>query len=134
VLPLQHQTRAIPIVFLFVLDSVGLGLVQSLAQPGGNLTGFGAFDPPVLGKWLQFLKEIAPNVRRVAALFDPETQPYADFPLPRHRARRSVRRGDGDACSGERRCDDRRSRRYRSASTRKRADCIAGQLQRRVAM
>jgi putative tryptophan/tyrosine transport system substrate-binding protein len=56
---LRQQTRAIPIVFVLVQDPVGLGLVQSLARPGGNITGFGAVDPPLMGKWLQLLKEVA---------------------------------------------------------------------------
>jgi putative tryptophan/tyrosine transport system substrate-binding protein len=76
---LRQQTRTIPIVFVLVLDPVGLGLVQSLARPGGNITGFGAVDSPMMGKWLQLLKEVAPNVTRVAVIFNPDTQPYATF-------------------------------------------------------
>ena len=72
-----QQTRSIPIVFVLVQDPVGLGLVQSLARPGGNITGFGAVDPPIMGKWLQLLKEVAPSVTRVGAMLNPETQPYA---------------------------------------------------------
>ena len=56
-----------------------MGLVQSLAHPGGNITGFGALDPPMMGKWLQLLKEVAPNVTRVSIIFNPDTQPYARF-------------------------------------------------------
>jgi ABC-type uncharacterized transport system substrate-binding protein len=74
---LQRQTHTIPIVFVVVVDPVGLGFVQSLARPGGNITGFGAFNPPILGKWLQLLKEIAPRVTRVAVVFNPDTAPYA---------------------------------------------------------
>jgi len=62
-----------------VVDPVGMGLVQSLAHPGGNITGFGALDPPMMGKWLQLLKEVAPNVTRVSIIFNPDTQPYARF-------------------------------------------------------
>jgi len=76
---LRQQTRTIPIVFVLVLDPVGLGLVQNLARPGGNITGFGAVDPPFFGKWLQLLEDIAPGVRRVAVIFNPDTQPYATF-------------------------------------------------------
>jgi putative ABC transport system substrate-binding protein len=76
---LRQQTPAMPIVFVLVQDPVGLGLVQSLARPGGDITGFGAVDPPIMGKWLQLLKEVAPSVTRVAAIFNPETQPYATF-------------------------------------------------------
>jgi putative ABC transport system substrate-binding protein len=76
---LRQQTRTIPIVFVLVQDPVGLGLVQSLARPGGNMTGLGAADPPIMGKWLQLLTEIAPSLTRVAAIFNPDTQPYARF-------------------------------------------------------
>jgi putative tryptophan/tyrosine transport system substrate-binding protein len=74
---LRQQTRTIPIVFVLVVDPVGLGLVQSLARPGGNITGFSAYDAPMMGKWLQLLKEIAPHVTRVAVIFNPDTAPYA---------------------------------------------------------
>ena len=76
---LREKTHTIPIVFVLVVDPVGMGLVQSLAHPGGNITGFGALDPPMMGKWLQLLKEVAPNVMRVAVIFNPDTQPYAAF-------------------------------------------------------
>jgi putative ABC transport system substrate-binding protein len=79
VLALQQQTHTIAIVFLFVLDPVGQGLVQSLARPGGNMTGFGAVDSPIIAKWLQLLKEIAPGVTRVAVIVNPDTQPYTAF-------------------------------------------------------
>jgi putative ABC transport system substrate-binding protein len=74
---LQRQTRTMPIVFVLVVDPIGLGFVQSLARPGGSVTGFGAFDPPIIGKWLQLLKEIAPGVSRVVIIFNPVTAPYA---------------------------------------------------------
>lgn len=73
VLALRQQTRTIPIVFVLVSDPVGRGLVQSVARPGGNITGFSAIDPPLMGKWLQLLKEIAPRVTRVAVIFNPDT-------------------------------------------------------------
>ena len=76
VVALHQQTVTIPIVFVLAVDPVGLGLVQSLARPGGNITGFGAIDPPIMGKWLQLLKEVAPSVTRVAVIFNPDTQPY----------------------------------------------------------
>jgi putative ABC transport system substrate-binding protein len=74
---LQQQTRTIPIVFVLVADPVGMGFVQGLARPGGNITGFSSFDPPIMGKWLQLLKGVAPRVTRVAVIFNPETAPYA---------------------------------------------------------
>jgi putative tryptophan/tyrosine transport system substrate-binding protein len=70
---LQEQTRTIPIVFVLMPDPVGLGVVQSLARPGGNITGFSSFDPPLIGKWLQLLKEVAPIITRVAIIFNPDT-------------------------------------------------------------
>ncbi len=68
--PLQQATRTIPIVFLQVTDPVGAGFVTSLAQPGGNTTGFSLFEFAVSGKWLELLKEIAPTVTRVGVLRD----------------------------------------------------------------
>src|SRR5262249_38507390 len=69
----------IPIVFSVVNDPVGQGFVASLAHPGGNITGFTFVDFPMIGKWLEMLKEFAPGVRRVALLFNPHTAPY--YPL-----------------------------------------------------
>jgi putative tryptophan/tyrosine transport system substrate-binding protein len=74
---LQSQTHTIPIVFVLVPDPVGQGFVQSLARPGGNITGFSSSDPPLMGKWLQLLKEIAPRVTQVAVIFNPDTAPFA---------------------------------------------------------
>ena len=68
---LQEVTRAVPIVFVAVIDPVGAGLVNSMARPGGNTTGFIAFEYAIAAKWLELLKEIAPNVTRAAVLRDP---------------------------------------------------------------
>ena len=68
--PLLQATRAIPIVFTIVPDPVGAGLVDSLARPGGNATGFTSFAYDIGGKWLELLKEIAPRVTRVAVIRD----------------------------------------------------------------
>jgi putative ABC transport system substrate-binding protein len=76
---LQQLTSSIPIVFLTVTDPLGQGLVASLANPGGNITGFAVFEFSLGSKWLEALKQIAPNVSRVAILFNPETAPY--YPL-----------------------------------------------------
>ena len=65
---LQQQTRALPIVFVQVVDPVGGGFVESLAAPGGNVTGFTQFEYGISGKWLELLKELAPSVTRVAIL------------------------------------------------------------------
>jgi putative tryptophan/tyrosine transport system substrate-binding protein len=67
---LQRVTRDVPIVFANVIDPVGAGFVASLARPGGNTTGFSAFEYSISGKWIELLKEIAPNVTRAAVLRD----------------------------------------------------------------
>jgi putative ABC transport system substrate-binding protein len=69
--PLLPMTRTIPVVFTIVPDPVGAGFVDSLNQPGGNATGFSQFEYGLSGKWLELLKEIAPNVTRVAVLREP---------------------------------------------------------------
>ncbi|TMJ94711.1 MAG: ABC transporter substrate-binding protein [Alphaproteobacteria bacterium] len=68
--PLLQVTRTVPIVFAAVADPVGAGFVNSLARPGGNTTGFMAFEYSISGKWLELLKQIAPSVTRVAVLRD----------------------------------------------------------------
>jgi putative ABC transport system substrate-binding protein len=70
VVPLREATRSVPIVFAVVADAVGAGFVESLVRPGGNVTGFTAFEYAVSGKWLELLKEIVPRVTRVAVLRD----------------------------------------------------------------
>jgi putative ABC transport system substrate-binding protein len=68
---MQQATRTIPIVFTQVADPVSTGIVASLAKPGGNMTGFMVFDYEIAAKWLELLKEIAPDVTRVGAIRDP---------------------------------------------------------------
>jgi putative tryptophan/tyrosine transport system substrate-binding protein len=70
---LARETPTIPIVFWAVSDPIGSGFGASLAHPGGNITGFSAYDPAVGGKWMALLKEIAPRTVRVALLFNPAT-------------------------------------------------------------
>jgi putative ABC transport system substrate-binding protein len=76
---LQEQGRSLPIVFTQVTDPIGQGLVSNLAQPGGNLTGFTSFEFSIGTKWLEMLKQVAPQVKRVALVFNPETAPFADL-------------------------------------------------------
>jgi putative tryptophan/tyrosine transport system substrate-binding protein len=76
-----HLTRTVPVVFVVVTDPVGSGFVKSLPLPGGNATGFTIMEPSMSGKWLELLKEIAPQVHRVAFLFNPATAPYVDVYL-----------------------------------------------------
>ena len=68
---LQQVSRTVPIVFVTTIDPVGGGWVESLARPGGNATGFAAYEFSMSGKWLELLKEIAPRVTRVAVIRDP---------------------------------------------------------------
>jgi putative ABC transport system substrate-binding protein len=68
---LQRVTRSVPIVFANVVDPVGAGYITSLARPGGNTTGFTAFEYSIGGKWLELLKQIAPRVTRIAVIRDP---------------------------------------------------------------
>jgi putative ABC transport system substrate-binding protein len=69
--PLQRETRSVPIVFTQIADPVGSGFVPSLARPGGNITGFAQFEFTIAAKWLELLKQIAPQVSRVAIIYDP---------------------------------------------------------------
>jgi putative tryptophan/tyrosine transport system substrate-binding protein len=62
--------------FANVADPVGQGFAASLARPGGNMTGFGAFEFSVGGKWVQGLKELAPSARQLGVIVNPETAPY----------------------------------------------------------
>jgi putative tryptophan/tyrosine transport system substrate-binding protein len=72
---LQRETRTIPIVFVVVSDPVGAGFVASLTRPGGNITGFINMEGAMASKWLQFLTEIAPGIKRAAIMFNPDTAP-----------------------------------------------------------
>lgn len=74
---LRKRTAGIPIVFSLVADPVGFGLVESLSRPGGNVTGFVVWDLSIGGKWLQLLREIAPNLGRIGIMYNPDTGPYA---------------------------------------------------------
>jgi len=70
---LQRETRTIPIIFALVADPVGDGFVASLPRPGGNITGFRSQEEAMAGKMLGLLTEIAPRVKRVAIVFNPDT-------------------------------------------------------------
>lgn len=78
---LHRETTSIPIIFLNVSDPVGSGFVESLPRPGGNVTGFINLESSLVEKWLQLLKEIAPQVTRAAVMFNPQTAPYVDYYL-----------------------------------------------------
>jgi putative ABC transport system substrate-binding protein len=64
------NTHDIPVVFIQIPDPVGSGLVMNFARPGGNVTGFTNFEPSIAGKWLEFLKDVAPDLNRVAVILD----------------------------------------------------------------
>ena len=76
---LKPATQTIPIVFAGLADPIGDGIVTSLANPGGNITGFSSFNAPIAGNWLQLLKEISPGIKRVAVIYNPDTAPHSLF-------------------------------------------------------
>jgi putative ABC transport system substrate-binding protein len=82
VLPLQQETRTIPIVFANLSDPVASGLVARLDRPSGNITGFAGYEASVGGKWLELLSEIAPGLKRAAIMFNPDTAAQAATLLP----------------------------------------------------
>jgi putative tryptophan/tyrosine transport system substrate-binding protein len=75
-----RETHTIPVVFL-VADPIGSGFIASLARPGGNATGFVSLEDSVAGKWLELLKELAPQTSRVSILFNPKTAPQSAYYL-----------------------------------------------------
>jgi putative ABC transport system substrate-binding protein len=79
VLALQRATQAIPIVFVGLTDPVGAGIAESLARPGGNVTGFTLFEYGMSAKWLEILKQIAPGVARVAVARDQSVSGVGQF-------------------------------------------------------
>jgi putative tryptophan/tyrosine transport system substrate-binding protein len=74
---LVQETKSIPIVFASIVDPVGRGFISNMARPGGNVTGILNFEFSMGGKWFETLKQVAPMVRRVAVLFNPEAAPFA---------------------------------------------------------
>jgi putative ABC transport system substrate-binding protein len=76
-----QQTQTVPVVFVIVTDPVGSGFVRSLSRSGGNATGFTIMEPTTSGKWLELLKDIAPQTTRAAFLFNPRTAPFANYYL-----------------------------------------------------
>jgi putative ABC transport system substrate-binding protein len=73
---LQQVTQTVPIVFVSVSDPIGDGFVTSLSEPSGNVTGFSSYDLAMAGKWLQLLKEVAPDLKRVAIVSNPAIDPH----------------------------------------------------------
>lgn len=78
---LRRRTMTIPIVFAVVTDPVSQGFVQTLAHPGGNITGFTDYDGPLAGKWLEMLTQVTPKVSRIVVVYNPATAPFAPLML-----------------------------------------------------
>src|ERR1700685_2064628 len=78
---LLKLTRTIPVVFVNIVDPVGQGFVESLSRPGGNATGLVNLEPSMAGKWIELLKQVAPELTRVAVPTNATSAPYADFYL-----------------------------------------------------
>jgi putative ABC transport system substrate-binding protein len=91
IIALQQETRTIPIIFANVTDPVASGLVPRLNQPGGNITGFAALEPSTFGKWLELLSEIAPGLKRVVVMFNPDTALASTVMPPLETAARSLK-------------------------------------------
>ena len=81
-LAFQQITRTVPIVFAVVTEPVPQGIVQSLAHPGGNMTGFAYVEPTIGAKWVELLRDIAPHVTRTALMFNPDAKSSISFLLP----------------------------------------------------
>jgi putative tryptophan/tyrosine transport system substrate-binding protein len=77
--PIRQATRQIPVVFIATSDPVGLGLVESLAHPGGNLTGFMLYEVSLAGKLVELLKDLVPDLVRVALVFSPDNTSAAGY-------------------------------------------------------
>jgi putative tryptophan/tyrosine transport system substrate-binding protein len=76
---LHRETRTVPIVFAGVADPVAQGFVQSLARPGGDITGFTTYEYSIASKWLELLKDTVPGTRRVAVIFHPDNPSQAQY-------------------------------------------------------
>ena len=87
----QRATRTIPIVFANVTDPVASGIVTRLDRPSGNVTGFAAGEPAMVGKWLELLSEIAPGLKRAAIMFDPDNPGALVYLPPFETAARSLK-------------------------------------------
>jgi putative ABC transport system substrate-binding protein len=74
-----QETQSIPIIFVFIGDPIGSGYAATLAKPGKNLTGFANFEAPIGGKWLELLKEISPQTKRVGFLLHPAVNAHTEF-------------------------------------------------------
>src|SRR5215831_9683760 len=83
---LRPATTTIPVVFAVVNDPVGQGFISNLTRPGGNVTGFSFIEPEIVGKWINLLGYVKPDLSRVAFMFNPDTSPYYDAYLRSYKA------------------------------------------------
>jgi ABC-type uncharacterized transport system substrate-binding protein len=83
---LRPATTTIPVVFAVVNDPVGQGFISNLTRPGGNITGFSFIEPEIVGKWINLLGDVTPDLSRVAVIFNPDTSPYYDAYLRSYKA------------------------------------------------
>jgi putative tryptophan/tyrosine transport system substrate-binding protein len=89
--PVQRETRTIPIVFANVTDPIARSIVPRLDHPGGNVTGFANIEASLAGKWVELLSEIAPGLKRVAIMFNPDTAPASAYMPSFETAARSLK-------------------------------------------
>src|SRR3974390_2104437 len=75
---LKPATSKIPIVFVVVNDPVGQGFISNLTHPGGNVTGFSFLEPEIVGKWIDLLHDVKPDLSRITLMFNPDSAPYYD--------------------------------------------------------
>jgi putative ABC transport system substrate-binding protein len=94
---LQPATNRIPIVFVVVNDPVRQGFISNLAHPGGNVTGFSFIEPEIVGKWVNLLVDVKPDLSRVALMYNPDTAPYYDAYLRSFKASSQQLRVEVDA-------------------------------------
>src|SRR6476660_8652137 len=83
---LRAATTTIPIVFVVVNNPVGQGFISNLTNPGGNVTGFSFIEPEIVGKWINLLRDVKPDLARVALMFNPDTSTYYDAYLRSYKA------------------------------------------------
>jgi putative ABC transport system substrate-binding protein len=94
---LRPATNTVPIVFVVVNDPVGQGFVSNLTRPGSNVTGFSFIDPEIVGKWINLLSDVKPDLSRLALMFNPNTAAYYDSYLRAFRALQQQSRVEVDA-------------------------------------
>jgi len=94
---LQPATNRIPIVFVVVNDPVRQGFISNLAHPGGNVTGFSFIEPEIVGKWVNLLVDVKPDLSRVALMYNPDTAAYYDAYLRSFKASPQQLRVEVDA-------------------------------------